>query len=67
MATATLGTYHTIQFVKDNTDISVYIDDNLIGSFTLSWIDNYTDYCMSMMRWSASGTSKIKNVKFKQL
>ena len=67
MATATLGTYHTIQFVKDNTDISVYIDDNLIGSFTLSWIDNYTDYCMSMMRWSASGTSKIKNVKFKPL
>ena len=65
--TATSGTYHTVKFVKDETSISVYVDDNLIGSFILSWIDNYTDYCMSMMRWSASGTSKIKNVKFKPL
>ena len=65
--TATSGIYHTVKFVKDETSISVYVDDNLIGSFILSWIDNYTDYCMSMMRWSASGTSKIKNVKFKQL
>ena len=63
----TLQTYHTIKFVKDGTSISAYIDGSLKGTFTLSWIGNYSDYTVSMMRWSASGTSKIKNVKFKPL
>ena len=63
----TLQTYHTVKFVKDGTSISAYIDGSLKGTFTLSWIGNYSDYTVSMMRWSASGTSKIKNVKFKPL
>ena len=63
----TLQTYHTIKYVKDGTSISAYIDGSLKGTFTLSWIGNYSDYTVSMMRWSSSGTSKIKNVKFKPL
>ena len=63
----TLQTYHTIKYVKDGTSISAYIDGSLIGTFTLSWIGNYSDYTVSMMRWSSPGTSKIKNVKIKPL
>ena len=63
----TLQTYHTVKFVKDGTSISAYIDDSLKGTFTLSWIGDYSDYTVSMMRWSTGGTSKIKNVKFKPL
>ena len=63
----TSSTYHTVKIVKTATSVAVYIDDTLKTTQTLSWIGNYTDYTLSMMRWSASGTSKVKNVKFKQL
>lgn len=59
--------YHTVKFVKNNTNIDFFFDGENKGSFTLSWIDDYTNYCMSMMRWSSSGTSKLKNVLIKPL
>ena len=62
-----LSTYHTIKIVKTGTSIEMYADDVLKTTQTLSWIDNYSDYCFSMMRWSASGTSKLRNVKIKPL
>ena len=65
--TATTSTYHTIKFVKNATSISIYVDDVFNCTVSLSWIDNYTDYCFSMMRWSTTGTTKIKNVKIKAL
>ena len=61
------GSYRNFKIIKDGTDLTFYIDDNLIGTSTISWIGNHSNYCVSMMRWSTSGTSKIKNVKFKPL
>ena len=61
------GSYRNFKIIKDGTDLTFYIDDNLIGTSTISWIGNHSDYCLSMMRWSTRGTSKIKNVKFKPL
>ena len=61
------GSYRNFKIIKDGTDLTFYIDDNLIGTSTISWIGNHSDYCVSMMRWTTSGTSKIKNVKFKPL
>lgn len=61
------GSYRNFKIIKDGTDLTFYIGDNLIGTSTISWIGNHSDYCLSMMRWSTSGTSKIKNVKFKPL
>lgn len=57
------STYHTIKIVKTGTTLKFYIDDDLKTTQTVSWIDNHTDYCMSMMRWSSTGTSKLKNVE----
>ena len=61
------GSYRNFKIIKDGTDLTFYIDDNLIGTSIISWIGNHSDYCLSMMRWTTSGTSKIKNVKFKLL
>lgn len=61
------GSYRNFKIIKDGTDLTFYIDDNLIGTSIISWIGNYSDYCLSMMRWTTSGTSKMKNVKFKPL
>ena len=61
------GSYRNFKIIKDGTDLTFYIDDNLIGTSTISWIGNHSDYCLSMMRWATGGTSKIKNVKFKPL
>lgn len=63
----TSSTYHTIKYVKNGTSVKIYVDDELKITATLSWIDNYSDYSLSMMRWSSKGTSKIRNVKFKPL
>lgn len=59
------STWHTIKWVKNNTSVDFYMDTTLKGNQTLSWIDNYSDWCFSMMRWSSSGTSIMKNVKIK--
>ncbi len=61
------STYHTIKYVKNGTTVEIYVDDELKVTTTISWIDNYSDYSLSMMRWTATGTSKIRNVKFKPL
>ena len=59
--------YHRIKYVRDGTNISMYIDNVLKTTANISWIDNYSDYCLSMTHWRSSNTSKIKNVKFKVL
>ena len=61
------GSYRNFKIIKDGTELTFYIDDNLIGRSTISWIDNYSNYCLSMMRWNTRGTSMMKNVKFKPL
>ena len=61
------STYHTIKYVKNGTSVKMYVDDELKVTATISWIDNYSDYSLSMMRWKSPGTSKIRNVKFKQI
>ena len=63
----TMEEYHTIKLVKDGTSVGFYVDNVLKTTQTLSWIDNYTNYTFSMIRWSTSGTSKIRNVKFKKV
>ena len=63
----TSSTYHIIKYVKNGTSVKMYVDDELKVTATISWIDNYSDYSLSMMRWSSQGTSKIRNVKFKPL
>ena len=59
------STNHTVKWERDGTTVKIYVDGTLKDTQTLSWIGNYTDYCFSMMRWSASGTSKMKNAKIK--
>ena len=61
------GVYRNFKITKDGTDLTFYIDSDLIGTSTVSWIGNHSDYCFSMIRWSTSGTSKMKNVKIKVL
>lgn len=61
------GSYRNFKIIKDGTDLTFYIDGNMIGTSTVSWIGNYSDYCLSMIRWTTSGTSKLRNVKFKSL
>lgn len=62
-----LSTYHRVKFIRDGTTVEEYLDDTLLATQSIEWVNNYSDYCLSMMRWSASGTSKIKNVKIKSL
>lgn len=61
------NTYHIIKYVKNGTLVKMYVDDELKVTETISWIDNYSNYSLSMMRWTSKGTSKIRNVKFKPL
>ena len=65
--TLATNTYHTVKLVKTGTSIQFYCDDDLKATESESWIDNYSDYTFSMMRWSTSGTSKLKNVLIKPL
>ena len=57
----------TLKFIRDNDSIKVYIDDVPWKTGNASFLDNYSDWTLSMIRWSATGTSKIKNVKIKSL
>lgn len=59
--------YTNIRMVRDGTTVKIYRDDVLKTTQTITWLDNYSDYSISFMFWSSSGTSKIKNVKFKKL
>ena len=61
------STWHTVKWVKYSTSVDFYMDTTLKGNQTLSWLDSYSDWCFSMMRWSSSGTSKLRNVKIKQI
>ena len=63
----TTNQYITMKYVKNGTKISVYVDDSLIYTDTVDWIDNYTDYCVSIRKWSGTSTMYIKNVKIKPL
>ena len=60
-------TWHTVKWVKNSTSVDFYIDTTLKGNQTLSWLDSYSDWCFSMIRWSSRGTSTMKNVKIKPL
>ena len=64
---ATRSTYHTVKLVKTGTSIAFYFNDELKTTESESWIDDYTDYCFSMMRWTTGGTSRLRNVKIKPL
>ena len=64
---ATRSTYHSIKLVKNGTSIAFYFNDDLKATESESWIDNYSDYTFSMMRWGTSGTSRLRNVKIKPL
>ena len=64
---ATRSTYHTVKLVKTGTSIAFYFNDDLKATESESWIDNYSDYTFSMMRWGTGGTSKLRNVKIKAL
>lgn len=63
----TSSSYHTVKIIKTNDSLEFYVDDTLKTTQVLDWINNYTDYCFSMMRWTSSGTSKLKNIKIKTL
>ena len=65
--TLTTSSWHTVKWVCDGTSIGIYVDDTLKSTQTISWIGNYSDYCFSMMRWTSSGTSTMKNAKIKAL
>lgn len=64
---ATNSNYHRIKYIRTDTSVEMYVDDNLAHTETINWLDNYSDYCMQMTRWNQNGTSKLRNVKIKQL
>ena len=64
---ATNSNYHRIKYIRTDTSVEMYVDDNLEHAETINWLDNYSDYCMQMMRWNQGGTSKLRNVKIKQI
>ena len=64
---ATNSNYHRIKYIRTDTSVEMYVNDNLKHTETINWLDNYSGYCMQMMRWSQSGTSKLRNVKIKPL
>ena len=51
---ATNSNYHRIKYIRTDTIVEIYVDDNLECTETINWLDNYSDYCMQMMRWSQS-------------
>lgn len=61
------STWHTVKWVKNSTSVDFYMDTTLKGNQTISWLDSYSDWCFSMMRWSSTGTSTMKNIKLKPL
>lgn len=61
------STWHTVKWVKNSTSVDFYMDTTLKGNQTLSWLDSYSDWCFSMIRWTSTGTSTMKNVKIKPL
>lgn len=61
----TCSTWHTVKWVKNSTSVDFYMDTTLKGNQTLSWLDSYSDWCFSMIRWTSKGTSTMKNVKIK--
>ena len=60
-------TVYTIKYVRDGTTLQEYFNNVLINTRTITFLDNYTDWTLSMIRWSATGTTKLKNVKIKPL
>ena len=61
------NTYYNIKFVRENTTIKAYVDDVLISTYTVTFLDEYSDWTLSMTRWNQSGTTTLKNVKFMAL
>lgn len=59
--------YANIKYIKNGTSVKIYVDDVFMFEDTVSWIDNYTDYTISMMKWTGSEVIKMKNVKIKAL
>lgn len=59
--------YYTVKYVRDGTSVKRYLDNVLIDTITVNFLDNYSDWTLSMMRWAQTGTTKIKNVKIKAL
>ena len=59
--------YITIKYVKEGTNVKVYTDDTLQTTISLSCIDNFSDWTISLMTWSGTETRYIKNVKVKSL
>ena len=64
---ATNYTYATVKYVISGTEVSLYSDDTLVDTRTISWITDYSDYTISMMKWSGSQTMYMKNVKIKPI
>lgn len=61
------STYHTMKWIIDGTTVECYVDDVLKATEIISWIRDYTNYTFSIMIWSSSATSKMKNVKIKKI
>ena len=61
------NTVYNIKYIRDGTTLQEYINDVLVNTRTVTFFDNYTDWTFSMIRWSATGTTNLRNVKIKAL
>ena len=65
--TVRADSYYNIKYVRDGNSLTRYVDNTLVDTINVDFLDNYNDWTFSMIRWSATGSSKMKNVKIKAL
>ena len=57
--------YHTYKMIRNGSSVQFYIDNTLVTSATLNWLDDYT-YYLQYWVWR-SGELKEKELKIKPL
>ena len=61
------NSYVRFKYVIEGTTVKLYADDVLLNTLSVSCMQNYSDWSISLMTWSGSETRYIKNVKAKPL
>ena len=63
----TRGTWYNIKIIKENTNITVFVDDVQLTQVQISTINNYSTLYIGLDKTVSSSISTIKNIKVKSL
>ena len=63
----TRGTWYSMKIVKENTTITVFVDDVQLTQVQISTINNYSTLCVGLDKTVSSSISTIKDIKVKSL